>query len=248
MKSAVLTELQKLEVQDREIPSIGENEILVKIKYCGICGSDVEFFEEGHIGTRMVTYPLVLGHEASGEIVSVGGNVKNLSVGQKVVIEPGIPCGHCEYCRAGKYNICKEMKFLSCPPNDGLFSEYVAVPAFCAFPLPNGVEELTAALMEPLAVGMHAVSVSGLKAPKTVVILGSGCIGICTLLCARAAGASKIIVCDLFENRLKMAKKLGADEIVDASKCDTVEEVKRLTNGEGADVVFETAGNRITTA
>lgn len=248
MKAAVLTELQTLEIKEREMPEISADDLLIKVEYCGICGSDVEFFEEGHIGTRVVNYPLVLGHEVTGEIAAMGDNVKNFTIGQKVVVEPGIPCGHCEYCRQGRYNICKDMKFLSCPPNDGFFSEYVAVPYSCAFPLPDEMSPLIGALTEPLAVGMHAVTIGKVSAPKTVVILGSGCIGLCTLLCCKQAGASRIIVCDLFENRLKMAKELGADDVVDASKCDSVAEIMRLTGNEGADVVFETAGNKITTA
>ena len=248
MKAAVLTELKKIEVREFDIPAISDNEVLVKIEYCGICGSDAEFFEEGQIGTRIVNYPLVLGHEASGEIVSVGTAVKNYEIGQKVVIEPGLPCGHCEFCRQGRYNICKNMKFLSCPPNDGLFCQYVAVPADTVFPLPDSMNTLTGALMEPLAVGMHAAAIGRVEAPKTVIILGAGCIGLCTLLCCKHRGAARIIVCDLFSKRLELAKKLGADEVVNASECDSVKEIIRLTNGEGGDVVFETAGNKVTTS
>jgi len=248
MKTAALTSLGRIELSERPVPSPVDTEVLVKIDYCGICGSDAEFFEQGHIGTRVVNYPLILGHEAAGEIVAAGAAVRDRTVGENVVIEPGIPCGHCEYCRQGRYNICRDMKFLSCPPNDGLFAEYVAVPANTVFPLPEGMTTITGALMEPLAVGMHAVRTGNVEAPKTVVILGSGCIGLCTLLCARMRGASRIIVSDLFEKRLKLAKELGADEIVDASKCNSQEEILRLTKGEGADVVFETAGNPITTA
>lgn len=247
MKTAVLTEQQKIEIEERLVPQITENEVLIKIEYCGVCGSDAEFFEHGRIGTRIVNYPLVLGHEASGEIVSIGSKVTNFDIGQKVVVEPGVPCGQCEFCRQGHYNICPDMKFLSCPPNDGLFSQYVAVPASMVFPLPEEMTTLTGALIEPLAVGMHAVNMGNVCAPKTVIILGAGCIGLCTLLCCKQRGASKIIVCDLFQNRLDMARKLGADEVVNASECDSVEELRKLTSGEGADVVFETAGSRITT-
>ncbi|MBQ9393142.1 MAG: NAD(P)-dependent alcohol dehydrogenase [Oscillospiraceae bacterium] len=248
MKAAPLKELQKIVVEERPRPRPAAGEVLVKIEYCGICGSDAEFFEAGHIGSRTVNYPLVLGHEAAGEIVELGEGVAKYQAGQKVVIEPGIPCGHCEFCRQGRYNICRSMKFLSCPPDDGLFCEYVAVPADTVFLLPDGMTTLTGALMEPLAVGMHAARTGEVEAPKTVVILGAGCIGLCTLLCCRQRGAGKIIVSDLFEKRLSLARELGADEIVDASKCDAQAEILRLTGGEGADVVFETAGNRVTTA
>lgn len=244
-KTAFLTELQKIEIQETQVPEIGANDVLVKMEYCGVCGSDVEFFAHGCIGTNQVKYPFILGHEVSGIIDAVGENVKNVEVGQPVVIEPGIPCGHCEFCRQGRYNICANMKFMSSPPYDGLLSKYVAVPASAVFPIPEGVSTKTAALVEPLAVGMHASKLGDVKAPKTVVILGGGCIGLCTLLSCKQLGASRIIVSDLFQNRLDIAKELGA-EIVNASECDSVEKILELTNGEGADVVLETAGSKIT--
>ena len=245
-KTAVLTALQTIEIQETPMPVIGADDVMVKKEYCGVCGSDVEFFAHGCIGTNKVTYPFILGHEVAGVIAEVGENVKNVKVGQNVVIEPGIPCGHCEFCRQGRYNICANMKFMSSSPYDGLLSQYVSVPASTVFPVPEGVSTKTAALVEPLAVGMHAARLGDVKAPKTVVILGGGCIGLCTLLCAKYLGASRIIVSDLFQNRLDAAKALGADEIVNASECNSVEKILELTNGEGADVVLETAGSKIT--
>ena len=244
-KTAVLTALQTIEVKDSVVPAIGPDDVLVKMEYCGVCGSDVEFFAHGCIGTNQVKYPFILGHEVSGIIDAVGENVKNVKVGQPVVIEPGIPCGQCEFCRQGRYNICANMKFMSSPPYDGLLSKYTAVPASAVFPIPEGVSTKTAALVEPLAVGMHAAKLGDVKAPKTVVILGGGCIGLCTLLSAKQLGASRIIVSDLFQNRLDVAKELGA-EVVNASECNAVEKILELTNGEGADVVLETAGSKIT--
>ena len=246
-KTAVLTALQTIEVKESSMPTIGPDDVLVKMEYCGVCGSDVEFFAHGCIGTNQVKYPFVLGHEVSGIIDAVGENVKHVQVGQPVVIEPGIPCGHCEFCRQGRYNICASMKFMSSPPYDGLLSKYVAVPASTVSPIPAGVSTKTAALVEPLAVGMHAAKLGDVKAPKTVVILGGGCIGLCTLLSCKQLGASRIIVSDLFQNRLDVAKELGA-EIVNASECNAVEKILELTNGEGADVVLETAGSKITTS
>jgi len=245
-KTAVLTALQTIEVQETPMPDIKPDEVLVKMEYCGVCGSDVEFFAHGCIGTNQVTYPFVLGHEVSGIIEEVGDNVTNVKKGQSVVIEPGIPCGHCEFCRQGRYNVCASMRFMSSPPYNGLLSKYVAVPASTISAIPDGVSTKTAALVEPLAVGMHAARLGEVKAPKTVVILGGGCIGLCTLLSCKQMGASKIIVSDLFQNRLDAAKELGADEIVNASECNSVEKILELTNGEGADVVLETAGSKIT--
>lgn len=245
-KTAVLTAMETIEIQETLIPAIGTEDVLVKMEYCGVCGSDVEFFAHGCIGTNKVTYPFVLGHEVAGVVVEVGENVKNVKVGQNVVVEPGVPCGHCEHCRQGRYNICANMRFMSAPPNNGLLSQYVAVPASAVYPVPAGVSTKTAALVEPLAVGMHAVKLGNVCAPKTVVILGGGCIGLCTLLSAKYLGASRIIVSDLFQNRLDVAKELGADEIVNASECNSVEKILELTNGQGADAVLETAGSKIT--
>lgn len=247
-QAAVLTSLQTIEIQDRPMPKISESEVLVKIEYCGVCGSDVHFFEDGCIGARQVVYPQVLGHEASGEIVTVGKNVKHLQPGAKVVIEPGIPCGHCEFCREGRYNLCPDLVFVSCPPHDGLMSKYVAMPASMVYPLPEGVTTLEGSLMEPLAVGVYAARRGEVGPNQTVVILGAGCIGLCTLLACKQRGASRIIICDLFQNRLDRAKELGADELINASECDSVQRILDLTGGQGAHVVFETAGNRHTAA
>ncbi len=245
-KTAVLTAVQTIEIQQTPMPQIKEDEVLVQMEYCGVCGSDAEFFAHGCMGTNQVKFPFILGHEVSGIIAKVGKNVTNVKEGQGVVIEPGIPCGHCEFCRQGRYNICASMRFMSAPPHNGLLSKYVAVPASTVFAIPEGVSTKTAALVEPLAVGMHAARLGEVKPPKTVVILGGGCIGLCTLLCCRQMGASKIIVSDLFQNRLDVAKELGADEIVNASECNAIEKILELTNGEGADVVLETAGSKIT--
>ena len=246
-QTAYLTGLQTIEIRETEIPKIGADEVLVKMEYCGACGSDVEFFASGCIGTTKVTYPFVLGHEASGVVEAIGEDVTNVKEGWPVVIEPGIPCGKCEFCRQGRYNICTNMRFVSSPPYDGLLSKHVVVPASAVFAIPKGVSTKTAALVEPLAVGMHAAKLGDVKPPKTVAILGSGCIGLCTLLSCKQLGASRIIVSDLFQNRLDVAKEFGA-EIINASECNSVEKILELTNGEGADVVLETAGSKITTS
>lgn len=245
-RTAFLTDIQTIEIKKTSIPQIKDDEVLVKMEYCGLCGSDVEFFTRGCVGTTKATMPFVLGHEVSGIIEKVGDSVSNVKEGQQVVIEPGVPCGSCEYCRQGRYNICKSMKFLSSPPYDGFFSKYVAVPARTVSLIPEGVSLKTAALVEPLAVGMHAAKLGEVKTPKTVVILGGGCIGLCTLLSCKQLGATKVIVSDLFQKRLDVAKELGADEVVNASECNSVEKILELTDGEGADVVLETAGSKIT--
>ena len=149
MKTAVMTELEKVELQQRPIPKIKRNEVLVKVKTVGICGSDLHYYESGRIGDFIVKTPFVLGHEAAGEVVEVGEEVTHLKIGDDVALEPGKTCGHCEYCKTGKYNLCKEVEFFATPPYDGVFQEYVAHEAQLCFKLPKGMNTVQGALIEP---------------------------------------------------------------------------------------------------
>lgn len=245
-KAVVMTGIQKLEIQEYSMPVCGDDEVLVKTAYVGICGSDAHFFETGEIGTSIVHPPFVLGHEYSGTIIEIGKNVKHLSVGDRVTLEPGVPCGQCSYCKSGRYNLCDDMKFKSSPPVDGLFMQYVSHPAHLAFKLPETVSLLDGALIEPLAVGFYASETGDVALGKTVAILGSGCIGLTTLLACRQHQASRIIVTDMCQSRLEKAKELGATDTIDASREDVIARIAELTDGRGADVVFETAGSRYT--
>jgi L-iditol 2-dehydrogenase len=190
----------------------------------------------------VVEKPMILGHECAGEIVDVAKDVKGFKPGDRVTVEPGYTCRKCIYCRTGRYNLCPDVTFMATPPIDGAFVEYVAWPADFVFHLPDNMSYDEGALMEPLAVGMHAVRRSRLKSGEPVIILGAGTIGLVTLLSAKAAGAGEIIVADLEDVRLDMAKKLGATKIINASKENTVEVIKDMTNGFGMEIVFETAG------
>ena len=153
MKTAVMTDLQKVEIQEREVPTPKSDEVLVKVEYVGICGSDLHYYESGRIGDFIVETPFVLGHEAGGTVVEVGENVKHLKVGDRVALEPGKTCGKCEFCKQGKYNLCKDVVFFATPPVDGVFQEYVAHEADLCFKLPENVSTMEGALIEPLAVG-----------------------------------------------------------------------------------------------
>lgn len=237
-----------LAFKEMEIPKPEAGEVLVKVEYCGVCGSDVHFYETGCIGVTPIEGDLILGHECAGTVEQVGAGVTNLQVGDRVVLEPGIACGTCEFCKSGRYNLCPDMKFISCPPYQGAMRNYLTHPAHLAYKLPDNVSSLEGALVEPLCVGMHAAQLGEVKLGKTVVILGAGCIGLTTLAACRAMSASKIIVTDLFNNRLDKALEMGADHVINGRECDTVAKVMELTGGMGADVVFETAGNRVTAA
>lgn len=248
MKIAVMTELKKVEIQERPIPEPKENEVLVKVEYVGICGSDLHYFESGRIGDFVVEYPFVLGHEAGGTVVEVGSNVKNLKVGDRVAMEPGKTCGTCEFCKQGKYNLCKDVIFFATPPVDGVFQEYVAHEAGLCFKLPDNVSTMEGALIEPLAVGMHAANQGGAHLGQTAVVTGAGCIGLVTLLSLKAMGVSKVIVVDIMEKRLQKALELGADAVINGKEEDTVARIMELTDGKGFDLGIETAGSQITAA
>lgn len=248
MKTAVMTAIEEIEIQRRPIPVPKDDEVLVKIEYVGICGSDLHYYESGRIGNFIVKPPFVLGHEAGGTVVEVGSRVKNLKVGDRVAMEPGRTCGNCEHCRQGKYNLCEDVIFFATPPVDGVFQEYVAHEAGLCFKLPDNVSTMEGALIEPLAVGMHAANQGGAHLGQTAVVTGAGCIGLCTLLSLRAMGVSRIIVVDVMKKRLDKALELGADYVINGKEEDTVARIMELTDGKGADLGIETAGSQITAA
>ncbi|SCP99529.1 NAD(P)-dependent alcohol dehydrogenase [Anaerobium acetethylicum] len=248
MKTAVMTGIEKVEIQQRPIPAIKDNEVLVKIENVGICGSDLHYYESGRIGDFVVQTPFVLGHEAGGTVVDVGENVSHLKVGDKVALEPGKTCGECEFCKAGKYNLCQDVVFFATPPVDGVFQEYVAHEAALCFKLPEGMDTVEGALIEPLAVGFHAAIQGGASMGQTAVITGAGCIGLVTLLALKAMGVSKVYVVDIMQKRLDKALELGADAVINAKEVDAVEKIMELTGGRGCDLGIETAGTQITAA
>lgn len=247
MKVVYLTQPGKMQIEEEPIPEVRPGNVLVKIEYNGICGSDVHFFKDGRVGDNVLKGKFVLGHEVSGTVVEVGENVSGLKIGDRVALEPGYGCGKCEFCKTGRYNLCPDMKFFAAPPVRGALQEYVSHPADMCFKLPENVSTMEGALVEPLAVGLHATGLGEIGLGQTAVILGAGCIGLVTLLAAKARGASKVVVVDLHEKRLEFARSMGADHTVNASKNDVLGCVKELLP-EGPDVVFETAGSAETIA
>ncbi|MGI6704801.1 MAG: NAD(P)-dependent alcohol dehydrogenase [Clostridia bacterium] len=247
MWAAVMPEVGKIRMEKREIPVPKDNEVLVRIKHVGICGSDLHYFEHGRIGSYVVENPMILGHESAGEVVETGKDVEDLRPGDLVALEPGITCGTCEFCKTGRYNLCPDVVFMATPPYDGAFVEYVAYPRDMVFKLPEGMDTLEGALIEPLAVGFHAVHQAQARIGQSAVVLGAGCIGLVTLMVLKAVGVTEIYVADLIPKRLEMAKKLGATEVFNGNETDVVKAVSKLTGGQGVDMVFETAGSRLTT-
>ncbi len=232
--------------KDVPIPEPGPKDVLVKVDVVGICGSDVHYYKNGRIGDFVVEGDFILGHECSGEIVKIGNSVDKLKVGDRVTLEPGKTCGKCVFCKTGRYNLCPDVAFFATPPYHGVLQNYVTHPEDMCFKLPDNVSNLEGSLVEPLCVGLHAANQGEVTLGNTVVIFGAGCIGLVTLLSAKARGASNIIVTDVFDNRLAMAKKLGATSIINAKNMNVPEKINELTTGEGADVVIDTAGAEIT--
>ncbi|KYN78918.1 alcohol dehydrogenase [Clostridium sporogenes] len=247
MKVAVMVGIGKIKLEERQIPKVKEDEVLVKLEYVGICGSDLHYYETGAIGDFVVEPPFVLGHEPGGTVVEVGKNVKHLKVGDRVALEPGKTCGHCEFCKTGRYNLCPDVVFFATPPVDGVFQEYVSHEADLCFKLPDNVSTMEGALIEPLAVGFHAAMQGNAKAGQTAVVMGSGCIGLVTMMALKAMGVSKVYVVDIMRKRLQKALELGADGVINGSTTNVVEEIMKLTDGKGCDLAIETAGTQVTT-
>ena len=247
MKVAVMEGIGKMGYIERPIPEVKPDEVLVKLEYVGICGSDMHYYETGAIGSYVVEPPFVLGHEPGGTVVEVGSNVTHLKVGDKVALEPGKTCGECEFCKSGKYNLCPDVIFFATPPVDGVFQEYVAHEAALCFKLPENVNTLEGALIEPLAVGFHAANQADAKEGQTAVVMGAGCIGLVSMMALKAKGVSKVYVVDVMQKRLDKAMELGADGVINGAEVNAVEELMKLTDGKGCDLAIETAGTEITT-
>lgn len=247
---AILVTPGTMKIQDAPMPEPKDDEVLLKVEYVGICGSDIHGFESGpFIPPKDPNQKIGLGHECGGTVVGVGSKVKKIKVGDRVNIEPGVPCGKCKFCLSGHYNICPDVDFLATQPNyRGALTNYITHPESLTYKLPDNMDTMEGALVEPAAVGMHAAMEADVKPGKKIVILGAGCIGLMTLQACRVMGATEIVVVDMIEKRLNMAKKLGAMEIINGGKEDTVARAKEILGGLGADIVFETAGARATAA
>lgn len=241
-RAAFMTGLKQMEIREIPVPEPKEKEVLVKLEYVGICGSDVHYYEHGKIGDFIVNGDFILGHECAGTVVAIGKGVKQLQVGDRVALEPGVTCGQCEFCKSGRYNLCPDVEFLATPPYHGCFENYIAFPENMAFKLPSSITTREGALVEPLSVGMHAAKQGGVTLGSSVVILGAGCIGLTTLLASKAFGAIDITVVDVIPKRLDKALELGATRVINAAEMDAVKLIYELTDGVGVDVVMETAG------
>lgn len=221
----------------------GHGEVTVRIRAVGVCGSDLHWYQDGRVGEFLAVFPQVLGHEPAGEVIAVGKGVHDFAAGDRVVIEPSITCGHCEYCLKGRHNHCIHTVFMGGPQAPGMFREYATMPAANCTAFPKEYSYATATLVEPLAVMMHMLELIQIRAGDTVAVTGAGPIGMLCAATARASGASRVFIADRLAYRLKLAMTMGADVAIDTTTQSLVETVMDATRGRGADVVLEAAGS-----
>ncbi len=238
MKRVVIDRPNSAVVEEADMPTPGPGEVCIKIAYCGICGSDTHAFRGEH---PFIPLPAMPGHEFSGTVHSIGEGVEGFSKGDRVVCEPNLVCGHCYNCRIGRYNICENLRVMGCQ-GYGAMTQYFVAPADKTLHIPDTLPLKNGVLVEPLAVGVHAVRKSGDLFNKNVVIIGAGTIGLMVLICVKTAGARNITVSDLTEQRLALAEKFGASRTIQAAAADLVKTVHAEQSYEGIDVVFECVG------
>ena len=243
MKALVLREYGKFVYEDVPRPEIGDGDVLIEVKACGICGSDVHGMD-GSTGRRKP--PIIMGHEASGIVAEVGRGATGWERGDRVTFDSTVYCGECWFCRRGQINLCDNRRVLGVSCDDyrrhGAFAEYVAVPERILYRLPDATTFEQAAMVEALSVAVHAVGRAPVSSEDTAVVLGVGMIGLLVVQALRVAGCRRIVAVDVEPQRLELAAKLGADVALDANDCDVAKEVRERTEGRGADAAFEVVG------
>lgn len=243
--SAVLHGPNDIRLENTPIPETNGNDVLIRIAQVGICGTDISMVRKGKIGQLVLKSPMITGHEASGTVLKCGSKVKHLKPGDRVCIEPSVPCLACDLCRQGHYNVCPNAYNLSLPPHDGCLMRYYKHDANFCYKLPDNVSDEEGALIEPLTVGIYACKRANLQLGSHVLVCGAGPIGLVTLIAAQAMGATKICVIDILEERLKFAKELGADSVLNVKDGTNEENAKKVINllgGDMADVTFDCSG------
>jgi L-iditol 2-dehydrogenase len=239
----MLRAYKHLEMTEIPEPTVGPDDVLVKVRACGICGSDVHGYD-GHTGRRIP--PIVMGHEASGTVVETGGNVDHLRPGDRVTFDSTVYCGGCHHCRRGEVNLCDNRNVLGVSCGDyrrhGAFAEFIAVPQHIVYRLPDSLSFEQAAMIEAVSIAFHAVNRTPIRLGESVVVVGTGMIGQLVVQAARLAGCGRLIAIDLENSKLAVAAKLGADAVINAAAPGLLERIRELTDGRGADIAFEAVG------
>ena len=238
MKAAFFYGAGDIRVEETEVPEIDDDEVLIKVSYCGICGSDITAFKTGNYVPG-----IIIGHEFSGIVIKKGKNVNNVNEGDKVVGLSLIPCGKCEYCLSGKPNLCKNALMTGITIN-GAFAEYVKLPKDAVLKIDNKLNAIEATLVEPLAIVLHAINISSFKPGKSILIQGAGPIGLLTLGMMKISGASKIFLSEISDKRIEVARNLSSDVyFINPSKNNIFSFIEKETDGEGVDIIFDTTGS-----
>ncbi len=239
--TAELTAPREFRLAGRPLPRPAGGEVLVRVAACGICGSDLHNYLEGGIGGAPAAYPMVLGHEPCGSVAECGQGVTGWAPGDRVAIEPAVYCYHCEFCRAGRHNICANLRFMSQAGDPGFFRQYVTAPAASLFPLPPALSPAEGALFEPLAVVLHSLELTALRPAEDVAVFGAGPVGLLTAAMLRLAGAGRIWVSEPVRERRELALRLGADAALDPRAEDPVRAILSDTRGRGAAAAIDCA-------
>jgi len=246
MRTAELIAARQFRLVDREIDAPAAGELQVRVDAVGICGSDLHSYSEGSVGDTPAVYPMVLGHEPAGTVVRVGAGVTGWQVGDRATLEPALYCYHCEYCRAGRHNICANIRFLSTPGLPGFFREFVNLPPTNLLAIPPAMPMELAALVEPLAVAVHSLKLSTPRADETVAVWGAGAIGLLTVASLKVAGVKRIWSVDPLAHRRELAVHLGAHAAIDPAAVDAVKQLKADTAGRGVDIAIDCAAKEDT--
>jgi L-iditol 2-dehydrogenase len=243
MKALLLEEYRKLTITDMPQPKVGDHDVLVQIKACGICGSDIHGFD-GSSGRRIP--PLIMGHEAAGVVTDTGSAVTQVKKGDRVTFDSMLSCGNCYFCGRNEMNLCENRRVLGVSCEDyrqhGCFAEYAVVPEHIIYPMPDNLSFEHAAMIEPVSVAVHAVKRTPISKGDTAAVIGAGMIGLLVVQALKAAGCFKVIAVDLADEKLKLAQELGADFGINPKSTDTVQAIQDATDGRGADITMEVVG------
>ncbi len=238
---AELTEPRNFSIAARDLPDPAPGEVQVRVAAVGICGSDMHSFAEGSVGDQICRYPMVLGHEPTGVILKTGAGVMGWDAGAEVALEPAIYCYHCEFCMAGRHNVCAHIRFMSSVDDAGFFRERVNLPAKNLLALRPGISLQQATLLEPLAIALHSLTFAPVQVGGRIAVIGAGPIGLLTIACLKLAGAGRIWAVEPVPHRREMAIAMGADAAIDPLTVDAAGEILKDTGQRGVDVVYDCA-------